>query len=133
MVVLFWTDGKQQTIVIDIVLILFVCVSYQLQHQHFPTFISPYYRSTKKDKFFAITYFEGSIKDHGVGFGDSFCRTVWGVCLSWCCIDSFSPLAAKLIGPWMRRQFFKNVDFSVTYPLTFSQIYISLLQKYKKG
>ena len=29
----------------------------------------------------------------------------------------FFPLAAKLIGPRMGRQFFKNVDFSVTYPL----------------
>ena len=27
------------------------------------------------------------------------------------------PLAAKLMGPRMGRQFFKNVDFSVTYPL----------------
>ena len=31
----------------------------------------------------------------------------------------FLPLAAKFIGPQMGRQFFKNVDFSVTYPLNF--------------
>ena len=30
---------------------------------------------------------------------------------------TFFSLAAKLIGPRMGRQFFRNVDFSVTYPL----------------
>ena len=45
-----------------------------------------------------------------------------GQCEVFVCLDFvlifFSPLAAKLIGPRMRRQFFKNVYFfSVTYPL----------------
>ena len=43
-----------------------------------------------------------------------------GQCEVFVCLDfalAFSPLAAKLIGPRMGRQFFKNVDFSVTYPL----------------
>ena len=40
------------------------------------------------------------------------------VCLGFVEIISlFFPLAAKLIGPRMGRQFFKNVDFSDTYPL----------------
>ena len=52
------------------------------------------------------------IKGDSVGFGDSFCRTVWGICLSWFCIDFFFFLATKLIGPRMGRQFFKNLDFS---------------------
>ena len=38
------------------------------------------------------------------------------VCLDFVLAFVFS-LAAKLMGPRMGRQFFKNVDFSVTYPL----------------
>ena len=40
---------------------------------------------------------------------------------------TFFPFAEKLIGPRMGRQFFKNVDFSVTYPLksvSFSMSYL---------
>ena len=43
-----------------------------------------------------------------------------GQCEVFVCHDfvlTFFPLATKLIGPRMGRQFFKNVDFSVTYPL----------------
>ena len=43
-----------------------------------------------------------------------------GPCEVFICLDfvlTFFPLAAKLIGPRMGRQFFKNVDFSATYPL----------------
>ena len=40
------------------------------------------------------------------------------VCLGF--VLTFFPLAAKLIGPRMGRQFFKNNDFSVTYPLKMS-------------
>ena len=39
------------------------------------------------------------------------------VCLDFVLTFFFPPLAAKLIGPRMGRQFFKNVDFSITYPL----------------
>ena len=43
-----------------------------------------------------------------------------GQCEVFVCLDFlltfFFLLAAKLIGPRMERQFFKNVDFSVTYP-----------------
>ena len=40
-------------------------------------------------------------------------------CEVFVCLDfalAFFPLAAKLIGPRMGSQFFRNVDFSVTYP-----------------
>ena len=50
-----------------------------------------------------------------------FCRTVWGVCLAWIWsfyfICLFFPWPRSSKGPRMGRQFFKNVDFSVTYPL----------------
>ena len=52
---------------------------------------------------------------------ESFCEIVFVrqrevfVCLDFV-LTFFSPLAAKLIGPQMGRQFFKNVDFSITYP-----------------
>ena len=50
-----------------------------------------------------------------------FCRTVRGVCLSWILsfyfICLFFPWPRSSKGPRMGRQFFKNVDFSVTYPL----------------
>ena len=50
-----------------------------------------------------------------------FCRTVWGVCLSWIWsfyfICLFFSLAAKLKRFANGRQFFKNVDFSVTFLL----------------
>ena len=39
------------------------------------------------------------------------------VCLDFVSTFFFFPLAAKFIGPRMGRQFFKNVDFSVTFPL----------------
>ena len=47
-----------------------------------------------------------------------------GQCEVFVCLDIvltffFSPLATKLIGPQMGRQFFKNVDFSVPYPLKY--------------
>ena len=38
------------------------------------------------------------------------------VCLHFV-LTFFFPLAAKLIGPRMGSKFFKNADFSVTYPL----------------
>ena len=64
------------------------------------------------------------VKGPVIIFGDSFCRTVWGVCLSWICIDYFFslffPLATKLIGPQTGCQFFKNVDFFDTGPLKLS-------------
>ena len=49
-------------------------------------------------------------------------RVFVGQCEVFACHDFvltffFFPLAAKLIGPRMGHQFFKNVDFSVTYPL----------------
>ena len=55
---------------------------------------------------------KGLIKGPDVIFGDSFCRTVWGVCWSWICVDYFRslffPLAAKLIGPQTGCQFLKK-------------------------
>ena len=54
-------------------------------------------------KFLALLF-----KGLGVGFGDSFCRTVWGVCLSLIVYFFFFPLAVKLIGPRTGCQFFKN-------------------------
>ena len=43
-----------------------------------------------------------------------------GQCEVFVCLEfvlTFFPLAVKLIGPQMGRQFFKNVYFSVTYHL----------------
>ena len=53
------------------------------------------------------------VKGDGVGFGDSFV----GQCEAFVCLDfllTFFPLAAKLTGPQMGCQFFRNVGFSVT-------------------
>ena len=57
-----------------------------------------------------------SLKGDGVGLEIVFV----GQCEVFVCLDfvlTFFPLATKLIGPRMGRQFFKNVDYSVTYPL----------------
>ena len=51
-----------------------------------------------------------------------------GQCEVFVCLDfvlTFFPLAAKLIGLRMGRQFFKNVDFSVTYPLNIEGLQLS--------
>ena len=45
------------------------------------------------------------------------------VCLDFVLTFFFFSLAVKLIGPRMGHQFFKNVDFSVTYPLNFFQLH----------
>ena len=39
----------------------------------------------------------------------------------------FFPLAEKLIGPRMGHQFFKNVDFSVTYPLNLDLVLMTFV------
>ena len=49
------------------------------------------------------------------------------VCLDFVLTFFFS-LAAKLIGPRMGRQFFKNVDFSITYPLKSVSCSVSYLR-----
>ena len=45
-------------------------------------------------------------------FGDSFCRTVWGVCLDLVHFFFFFPLAVKLRGLRTGCQFFKNCRVS---------------------
>ena len=61
------------------------------------------------------------LKGEVMVFGDSFCRTVWGTCLSLILLELFFffffPLAAKLIGPKTGCQFFKNCWFFPVYPL----------------
>ena len=75
---------------------------------------------TLKQKNMEITITIRKLKGLVVVFGDGFCRTVRRARLSWICRDYFFslffPLAAKLIGPKMGCQFFKNVDFLTTTP-----------------
>ena len=72
----------------------------------FWVFLFPANRTSNAD----LISFKGLV----VIFGDSFCRRVWGVCLSWISRDYFFslffPLAAKLIGPQTGCQFLKIVD-----------------------
>ena len=64
----------------------------------------------------SMSLFKGEVRL----FGDSFCRRVWGTCLSWILLELFFfffRLAAKLIGPKILCQFFKNCWFFPGYPL----------------
>ena len=105
---------------------MFVCLGFG----HFILFVYffPWPRSSKgprmgrqffKNVDFSVTY---PLKGVWVTFGDSF---FVGQCEVFVCLGfghfilfvSFFPWPRSSKGPRMGRQFFKNVDFSVTYPL----------------
>ena len=105
---------------------MFVCLGFG----HFILFVYffPWPRSSKgprmgrqffKNVDFSVTY---PLKGVEVTFGDSF---LVGQCEVFVCLGFghfilfvyFFPWPRSSKGPRMGRQFFKNVDFSVTYPL----------------
>ena len=105
---------------------MFVCLGFG----HFILFVYffPWPRSSKgprmgiqffKNVDFSVTY---PLKGVYVTFGDSFlqdsvrCLSVLNFFILFY-LFSFFPWPRSSKGPRMGRQFFKNVDFSVTYPL----------------